>query len=289
MEEIDKKKILVLGASGMIGHVIYSYLYNFKEYEVSALAGSRKFNGLTTILDVRDKDSFELFLKINKPDVVINCIGILIEDSNNNIKDSIYLNAYFPHYLKKIGFIYNFKLIHISTDCVFSGLKNKPYVEDDIKDGKTIYARTKGLGEIIDDKNLTLRTSVIGPELKSEGGELFNWFMNQQTEIFGYTNAYWSGISSMELAIAVKWSIENNIKGLYNLTNGKKISKYELLKLFTKHTEKDILIKPIETKSSDKSFLDTRKLIDYKIPTYDLMIKNIVKYINKNKNYYPHY
>jgi dTDP-4-dehydrorhamnose reductase len=285
----NKKKVLVLGGSGMIGHVIYSYLNGFKDYEIIALAGSRKYNEFTTILDVRNIDSFELYIKNNKPDIVINCIGLLIEDSNNKIKDSIYLNAYFPHYLKEMGLINNFKLIHISTDCVFSGYKNKSYVENDIKDGETIYAKTKGLGEIIDDKNLTLRTSVIGPELKFDGNELFNWFMNQQTKIFGYTNAFWSGITSMELGFAVKWSIENNITGLYNLTNGKKISKYELLKLFNKHTQKNILIKPTKTISSDKSFTDTRKLLDYQIPSYDLMVKNLVDYIQQNKNHYPHY
>jgi len=286
---INKKKIIVLGASGMIGHIIYSYLKKFEEYEVSALAGSRKYDEFTTVLDVRNINLIELYIKNKKPDIVINCIGLLIEESNLKIKDSIYLNAYFPHYLKGMGLINNFKLIHISTDCVFSGKKNQPYVEDDTKDGETVYAKTKGLGEIIDDKNLTLRTSVIGPELKSDGEELFNWFMNQETEIFGYTNAYWSGISSLELGYAVKWSIQNEITGLYNLTNGKRISKYDLLKLFNKYSKKSIKINPTKTKSSDKSFIDTRKIIDYQIPCYELMVKNLVDYIKQNKSHYPHY
>jgi dTDP-4-dehydrorhamnose reductase len=286
---INKKKIIVLGASGMIGHIIYSYLKKFEEYEVSALAGSRKYDEFTTVLDVRNINLIELYIKNKKPDIVINCIGLLIEESNLKIKDSIYLNAYFPHYLKAMGLINNFKLIHISTDCVFSGKKNQPYVEDDTKDGETVYAKTKGLGEIIDDKNLTLRTSVIGPELKSDGKELFNWFMNQETEIFGYTNAYWSGISSLELGYAVKWSIQNEITGLYNLTNGKRISKYDLLKLFNKYSQKSIKINPTKTKSSDKSFIDTRKIIDYQIPCYELMVKNLVDYIKQNKSHYPHY
>lgn len=273
----------------MIGHIIYSYLKKFEEYEVSALAGSRKYDEFTTVLDVRNINLIELYIKNKKPDIVINCIGLLIEESNLKIKDSIYLNAYFPHYLKAMGLINNFKLIHISTDCVFSGKKNQPYVEDDTKDGETVYAKTKGLGEIIDDKNLTLRTSVIGPELKSDGKELFNWFMNQETEIFGYTNAYWSGISSLELGYAVKWSIQNEITGLYNLTNGKRISKYDLLKLFNKYSQKSIKINPTKTKSSDKSFIDTRKIIDYQIPCYELMVKNLVDYIKQNKSHYPHY
>ena len=286
---IRNKKILVLGVSGMIGHIIYSYLNSFNDLSVFGLSGSKKFDKKTKILDVININSFNNYIKTIKPDIVINCIGLLIEDSEKNIKDSIFLNAFFPHYLKNLGKKINFKLIHISTDCVFSGNKKEPYSENDIKDGKSIYARTKGLGEIIDDTNLTLRTSVVGPEMKSNGGELFNWFMNQKTEIFGYTNAYWSGISSIELAKAVKWAIDNTITGIYNLTNCEKVNKYNLLKLFKKHSNKNIVIKPTETKFSDKSFIDTRKLINYKIPDYDLMIEDLFKYLFKNKNLYPHY
>ncbi len=273
----------------MIGHMVFSFLSSCQEFNIIALTGSRKFNNQIKILDVRDKDLLDSYIKLNKPEIVINCIGLLIEDSKSNIKDSVFLNAYLPHYLKELGLIYNFKLIHISTDCVFSGQKKSSYVEDDLKDGESVYAKTKGLGEIIDDTNLTFRTSVIGPELNPDGGELFNWFMNQKQEIFGYINAYWSGISSIELAIAIKWAINNNITGLYNLTNGKKINKYELLELFAKYTKKNIIINPIKTRYSDKSFMDTRKLIDYNIPSYDSMVKDIVNYITKNKSFYPHY
>ena len=273
----------------MIGHVIYSYLNKFNDLNVFGLSGSKKFDNKTKILDVLNINLFDNYIKTTKPDIIINCIGLLIEDSEKKIKDSIFLNAYFPHHLKSLGKINNFKLIHISTDCVFSGDKKEPYFENDTRDGKTIYARTKGLGEIIDDVNLTIRTSVVGPELKSNGGELFNWFMNQKLEIFGYTNAYWSGVSSIELAKAIKWAIDNSITGIYNLTNCKKINKYNLLLLFKKYSNKNIVIKPVETKFSDKSFIDNRKLIDYKIPDYDFMVKNLFKYMFKNINLYSHY
>tara|TARA_B100001175_G_scaffold239474_1_gene205767 strand:+ start:25455 stop:26336 length:882 start_codon:yes stop_codon:yes gene_type:complete len=286
---LPNPKILVLGVSGMIGHVIYDYLKQNDEYDLHGLAGSRKFDDKTKILDVMDSIYFEKYIKFLNPNIVINCIGLLIEDSKNNIKDSIYLNAFFPHYLKKLAKEIDFKLIHISTDCVFSGDTKFSYKENDFKDGRSVYAKTKSLGEIIDNINLTLRTSVVGPELKSSGGELFNWFMSQKEEIFGYTNAYWSGISSIELAKAVKWSIDNSITGLYNLTNCEKINKYDLLKLFSKYSNKKISIKPTETRFSDKSFLDTRKLIDYKIPDYDKMIADLIKYISLNKKLYPHY
>ena len=179
--------------------------------------------------------------------------------------------------------------INISTDCVLSGDNQNQYIELDYKDGKDIYAKTKGLGEVINDKDLTIRTSVVGPELKSDGKELFNWFMRQNGTINGYTKRIWSGISTLELSKGVKWSIDNNITGLYHLTNNKTISKYELLNLFKKYTNKVININPASGLIIDKSFKDTRKIMNYSIPSYEKMIYEMTKYICENSNLYPHY
>ena len=121
--------------------------------------------------------------------------------------------------------VLNAKLIHNSTDCVFSGEKGTSYIETDEKDGNGVYAKTKGIGEVISDKHLTIRTSVVGPELKSDGEELFHWFMTQSGTISGYTRAIWSGVTTLELAKAVLWSIENKITGLYHITNNDSICK----------------------------------------------------------------
>jgi dTDP-4-dehydrorhamnose reductase len=196
-----------------------------------------------------------------------------------------------PHQLKKISKNIGAKLIHISTDCIFSGNKGG-YIETDAKDakdGKGVYSQTKKLGEIEDDANLTLRTSIIGPELKNNGEGLFHWFMNQQGEISGYTKAIWSGVTTLELAKAVKWSIDNNITGLYHVTNNSSISKYDLLQLFQKYTKKNINIKPFDGKKVDKSFIDTRLLIDYQIPSYDQMISNMVRLITDKRILYSKY
>jgi dTDP-4-dehydrorhamnose reductase len=217
----------------------------------------------------------------------VNCIGILIHGSSN-VENAIYLNAYLPHQLKKISKNIGAKLIHISTDCVFSGDKGG-YIESDIKDGKGVYSQTKILGEIEDDANLTLRTSIIGPELKGNGEGLFHWFMSQQDDITGFTRAIWSGATTLELARAIKWSIENDITGLYHVTNNSSISKYELLKLFQKYTKKDIDINPIDGKGVDKSFVDTRLLMDYEIPSYDQMITEMVEMMIVNKSLYSQY
>jgi len=181
------------------------------------------------------------------------------------------------------------KLIHISTDCVFSGDKKEPYIETDEKDGRGVYAKSKGLGEIVNNKHLTLRTSVVGPELKTDGEELFHWFMNQQGDISGFTKATWSGVTTIELAKAVKWSIDNNVTGLYHVTNNSSISKHDLLQLFQKYTKKNISINPVDGKNINKSFLDTRKEINYVIPSYEEMIKDMVEFINNHETLYQQY
>ena len=283
------KRVLILGSTGLIGHQIYNYLKNDGNYELHNIAFREKIEKDTIILDARDENNLIEKIKILKPEYIINCIGILISASNKDPKSAIFLNAYMPHRLEALSNKINAKLTHISTDCVFSGSKKEPYIENDYKDGKDTYAKTKGLGEIISDKHLTLRTSVVGPELKTDGEELFHWFMNQEDEISGFTKSIWSGVTTIELAKAVKWSIENNITGLYHVTNNSSITKYELLKLFKKYTKKKIEIKKVDGKDIDKSFIDTRLLLDYEIPTYEKMISDMVDLINDNRSLYFQY
>jgi dTDP-4-dehydrorhamnose reductase len=278
-----KKKVLILGSTGMLGHQVVNYFLKFDDYDVIDIAFRSKLREKTIVSDVTDKTTFEKVVTELKPDFIVNCIGILIYGSSN-VENAIYLNAYLPHQLKSISKNIGAKLIHISTDCIFSGDKGG-YIESDVKDGKGVYSQTKILGEIEDDANLTLRTSIIGPELKANGEGIFHWFMGQSGDISGFTKAVWSGVTTIELAKAVKWSIDNNIIGLYHVTNNKSISKYELLRLFQKYTEKEISISPVEEMVVDKSFIDTRLLIDYDIPDYENMIKEMVVNIKSSNMY----
>ena len=282
-----KKKVLILGSTGMLGHQVVNYFLKFDDYDVIDIAFRSKLRKETIISDVTDKIAFEKLVTELSPDFIVNCIGVLIHGSNN-VENAIYLNAYLPHQLKKISKNIGAKLIHISTDCVFSGDKGG-YIETDVKDGKGVYSQTKKLGEIEDDANLTLRTSIIGPELKNNGEGLFHWFMNQQGDITGFTRAIWSGVTTIELAKAIKWSIDNDITGLYHVTNNTSISKYDLLKLFQKYTKKDINIKSSSGKDVDKSFIDTRLSMDYEISSYDQMISDMVSLIDNNRPLYSQY
>lgn len=284
-----QKKVLVLGSTGLIGHQVYFFLENNGGYELYNFAYRKKLQKDTKIIDARNEEIFLKNIIEISPDYIINCLGVLIEGANSDPENAIFLNAYLPHTLAKLADKINAKLIHISTDCVFSGDKISKYIETDFKDGKDIYAKTKGLGEVIHPNHLTLRTSVVGPELKSNGEELFHWFMSQSGNISGYTKSIWSGVTTIELAKAVESAIRLDIKGLYHVTNNSSITKYDLLNLFKKYMKKDIKINAVDGKESDKSFIDTRELLDYQIPSYDQMISEMATLIYSNKSLYNQY
>lgn len=285
-----KKKVIVLGALGMAGHIMAEYLESTKKYDIYGIARSNDSRYITKILDVKDFSLLEEYIKEIKPDFIINCIGILVSKSNNELTTAIQINSYLPHFLSELGNKLNFKLIHISTDCVFSG-KDGQYKEDSFRDGNDNYARTKALGEVINEKDLTIRTSIIGPELKTNGTGLLDWFLKQNTDISGYSKAYWSGVTTLELAKQMENFLEQDIKGLYQLCPLEKISKYDLLKEFAKVWGKDINISDNPNYKVDKSLVCTRDDFDYNVsrPTYEKMLLETKEWMDTHPSYYSHY
>lgn len=284
------KKVIILGALGMAGHIMAEYLHSTKKYTICGIARSNESKYITKVLDVKDFSLLEEYIKEIKPDFIINCIGILVSKSNNELTTAIQINSYLPHFLSELGNKLNFKLIHISTDCVFSG-KDGQYKEDSFRDGNDNYARTKALGEVINEKDLTIRTSIIGPELKTNGTGLLDWFLKQKTDISGYSKAYWSGVTTLELAKQTDAFLEQDIKGLYQLCPLEKISKYDLLKEFAKVWGKDIKISDNPNYNVDKSLVCTRNDFKYKDsrPTYENMLIESKDWMNKNPLNYEHY
>ena len=283
---MNQKRVLILGSTGMLGHQVTKYFLTINKYKVFNTSFRTKLNQDTVILNILDCNVLEDFIYKIKPDFIINCIGVLISGSDN-IENAIYINAYLPHKLKSIANKINSRVIHISTDCVFSGKKSE-YIEKDIRDGTGVYAQTKILGEVIDNRNLTLRTSIIGPELKASGEGLFHWFMNQKANINGYTKEVWSGVTTIELAKIINCVIEGNVTGLYHVTNNNSITKYDLLLLFNKYTKKNLNITPIDGNNSDKSLIDTRKLINYTVPSYDEMVFNMIEFTKEHNQLYSY-
>jgi len=283
------KKILVIGCKGMAGHVIMLYLKNLRIYDVWGLARNIKTENNVVNLDVFDVKKLENLIIKEKFQVVINCIGLLNKNAEENPQLAIWINSYLPHLLASFGKKYNFKLIHISTDCVFSGNEGG-YNENSFKNGIGFYAQSKALGEIVNSRDLTFRTSIIGPELKNKGIGLFHWFMNQDKEVSGFSNAYWTGVTTVELSEAINQSIQQNLTGLYHLVNNQKISKYELINLFNENFKqgKIKVIKNIKY-SVDKSLVNSRKDFNYLVPSYVQMIKNMKKWILDYNDDYKHY
>lgn len=272
------KKILIIGSKGMAGHMIKKYLISRNKYDVYSTFRLKKdeiLNDKEFDFDAFDTKKLKAILEKVEPDFVINCIGILNQFAEENPDIAIYVNGYFPHLLDRLSKEYDYKLIHITTDCVFSGKKGN-YIENDFRDADSYYGRSKAIGEVNNNRTLTFRTSIIGPDINENGIGLFNWFMKQSGEINGYSNVFWSGVTTLELAKAIEASFEQNISGIYHLTNNEKISKYELLKLFAEHTGKEIKINKYEDYYSDKSLIDTRKEFNYTVPSYEEMIKEMV-------------
>ena len=283
------KKILIIGAGGMAGHVISTYFSENKNYEVSTLSAHNKVNEQTTLLDVTDTKALNQYLDSREFDVVVNCIGLLVKASEARKDLAVYLNAYLPHLLEERYSGSETKLIHLSTDCVFSG-ESAPYNESSWPDGSLFYDRSKALGEVVNDKDLTFRMSIIGPDSQPKGIGLFNWFYAQTGDINGYNKAMWNGITTITLASAIERAIEDGLTGLYHLVPSENISKYELLKLF-KNTfgRDDITITPVDTVTVDKTLVNTRKDFNFQVPDYKTMVIEMKDWVERHPDLYPHY
>jgi dTDP-4-dehydrorhamnose reductase len=281
-------KVLVLGATGMAGHVISLY-FTEVGHDVTALS-RREFKYCKNIIgDVTDFKFLTKVIEEGNFDAVINAIGILNKDAENNKSDAVLLNSYLPHFLCKITRDLNTKIIHMSTDCVFSG-KTGGYSETSYKDGETFYDRSKALGEFSNDKDLTFRSSIIGPDFNFNGIGLFNWFMRQEKQIYGYTSVIWTGVSTITLAKAMEKALEEKLSGLYNLVNNKIISKYELLKLFNEYMrDNKISILPSNEISIDKSLINNRDDFSFTVPSYENMVYEMKEWIEDHKSFYSNY
>ncbi|XJZ29164.1 SDR family oxidoreductase [Bacillota bacterium Lsc_1132] len=281
-------KFLVLGATGMAGHVIAFYLKE-QGHEVTALT-RRSFPYCENIIaDVTSLPVVTEIIKNGNYDAVINCIGILNQFAEENKHQAVFLNSYLPHYLSYITEDSKTKIIHMSTDCVFSG-KTGNYNEYSLRDGETFYDRSKALGELENDKDLTFRNSIIGPDINENGIGLFNWFMKQEGEINGFTKAIWTGVTTVTLVKAIEKAMKENLVGLYNLVNNETISKYELLKLFNEYFKGNQLeINKSEKVSLDKSLINNRKDFDFIVPSYEEMIIEMKEWILAHRELYSHY
>lgn len=281
-------KILVLGGTGMVGHTISIYLKELG-YDITIFSRN-KINYCKNInKDITNFDETKKIIENNQYNIIINSIGILNQYAENNKSIAILLNSYLPHFLSDITRNIKTKIIHISTDCVFSGKVGK-YTENSFKDAESFYGKTKALGEIDNNKDITIRSSLIGSDMNINGIGLFNWFMKQNGEINGFTNVIWTGITTLTLAKSIEQIFKEDINGIYNLVNNEIISKYELLNLFNKYMKNNSLnILPNKEFISNKSLINNRIDFSFKVPDYETMIIEMKEWIYNHKEFYPHY
>lgn len=244
-------KILILGITGMLGSAVFHTLNQSKEYEVWGTLRNKEalkyfpepyHSRVISGVDVLDIDNFLKVCEQVRPQVIINCIGLIKQLSA--AKDPLIvlpINAMLPHRLANISSLLKVRLIHISTDCVFSGTKGN-YLETDLSDAEDLYGKSKYIGEVKQVPAMTIRTSIIGHELNSKNA-LVEWFLSQKGSVKGFSKAVFSGLPTMELARVIHDHIlpRQELTGLYHVAAAP-IDKFSLLSLIAEKYNKKIAI-----------------------------------------------
>lgn len=262
------KRIVVLGANGMLGNAILRLLAMKLEYKVhgtvrnwSSVRELQEMAPLASFVpgvDVESLDSLTRMFATVQPDIVINCIGIVKQlDEVNDPLIALPINALLPHRLARLAQVAGARLVHMSTDCVFSGRKGN-YVEGDLPDACDLYGRSKLLGEVDYPNAITLRTSIIGHELTGNRS-LVDWFLSQTGEVDGYKNAIFSGLPTVEIARIIQDHVipNSDLHGLYHVS-AEPINKFDLLSLVSKEYGKEIAIRPKSDFVIDRSLNSDR-------------------------------
>jgi dTDP-4-dehydrorhamnose reductase len=279
-------KVLILGATGMLGHKLVQYLSrSFSTFGTirrsSETFGSHPaFKQATLIegVDAYDMNSVKNVIDTIKPDVIINSIGIVkqLPEAFDPIK-SIMINSLFPHQVAAICRERQIRFIHYSTDCVFSGKKGR-YREDDFPDADDLYGRSKLLGEVVDKNCLTLRTSIVGREIASSHG-LIDWLLSQEGKtVKGYQQVFFSGLTTNAHAGILEQIITSypNLNGLFHLA-APRISKFELLNIVKNTYRSNIEIESDSQEKTDRSLDNSRfrEITKIIIPSWSEMINEM--------------
>lgn len=286
-------RILVFGITGMLGHAVWLNLRkgyqtfgtirgNIKELSAKCSLFNNNDKNIIDGIDVLNDNSLKKTIDIAEPNVVVNCVGLVLQLMNaQSAIPSISLNALFPHRLAKLCDERNIRIIHISTDCVFSGAKGH-YVESDFPDAYDLYGRTKLLGELTGKNCLTLRTSLVGRQLAGATG-LFEWFLSQKNSVHGYKKAIFSGLTTYAFADIIRNLVEEyqSVDGLYHVST-EPISKYDLIIRLKDALKLDIEIIPDDSLVIDRSLDSTkfRDLTHINIPLWDEMMEDFVKRVS---------
>ena len=282
-------RVLILGASGMLGNTVFRLLSKSPGFSVfGTMRSNSSLNFLSaelhkniiTSIDVEKFDCLTRILSEVRPDIVINCIGLIkqLKEANDPL-EVIPINSIFPHRLAKVCALIGSRLIHMSTDCVFSGNKGL-YSESDFPDALDLYGRSKYLGEVDYANAITLRTSIIGHELNSNRS-LIGWFLAQNGSVKGFERAIFSGLPAVEIGRVIRDYVipHPDLRGLYHVS-AEPISKYDLLLLVSKVYEKKIEVIPDKRYVIDLSLNSSRfqKATGFRALEWEELVSNMLNF-----------
>lgn len=283
---MDKPTVAVLGATGMLGHKLFQRLR--ERWPTTAITRKRPteapldriplFQGADVIsgVDVLEFERVNAVLTELRPDVLVNCVGVIKQRSEaKSAIPSIAVNSLLPHRLADTLDRWGGRLVHFSTDCVFSGRRGS-YREEDQSDAEDLYGKTKFLGEVATPNSVTLRTSIIGREL-AEHRSLLDWFLSQRgNSVRGFTRAIYSGIPTTEMARVVELVIELKMSGLFQVVSTP-ITKYDLLMLIREAYALDVRVEPDDTFVLDRSMIGDRfeQAAGWRAPDWPVMVREM--------------
>lgn len=264
-------RVTVLGAGGMAGHVVVEYLKQ-QGHSVSAITRAE--------LDVENIAQVSTFFDSLDTDFVVNCVGLLVKPCIDRPDQAAIVNSWLPHYIEHRLKDTQTRLVHLSTDCVFDGSRGN-YIETDVHTETNAYGRSKSFGEVNNSKDITFRMSIIGPEIKNGTG-LLHWAVsNTDATLPGWENAWWNGITTLELARCINLYINDpKISGIYHLVNNNNcINKYDLLcKINHVYQLGKTIVATQGPKNINKVLVDTRQEFDFAIPDYDQQLQQLRKF-----------
>jgi len=276
-------RILVIGITGMLGNTLFRHFQPNPAFTtLGTVRGSRArtpfvdtVDSIIEGVDAENFDSITRAVELARPDVVINAVGLIKQlASSKDPLNALPINALFPHRLARLCAVAGARLVHVSTDCVFSGSKGG-YTESDSADADDLYGRSKLLGEVDYPHAVTLRTSIIGHELGSSNG-LIGWFLGQHSQVRGFTRAIFSGFPTIEIARIIESRVLPNpeLHGLYHVASAP-ISKHDLLTLVASTYGQQVQIVPDDSLAIDRSLDASRfnSATGYRPPTWPELVR----------------
>lgn len=287
--------ILILGANGILGHTLFTFLKNNHKIQLLGLCGktskNSKFNQENSSslieIDLKDFSKLERIIKNFRPDIIVNCaVKKNLSSIDEKIIDSIYINSILPHTIANLSSLYQFKFIHISTDSVFGNF-GKDKSEDSELIMQDLYSASKALGEPINKNSIILRTSLIGHSLNGDTG-LLDWVLKSDV-VHGFENHIYAGITSLELSKIINLILKSDkfISGIYHIS-GNQISKYDLVSIIIKNYNLNTILNKTYNEPLDRSLTSIKfeKQFNYNPPNWDSLLKELRIFYLNNKHLY---